>query len=164
MRQENIAKKARRQSVKQRRRFSHLALSGLTFIGLVSLMLSACQSVNMRGAATKEQVVDVYVRALESKDERSILSLIPETHIAEQAIQAKVAQLGGHDIQEMRVNYSSPIKPQFAVAEIRGWYVADKSEKLEFKDKINLKQDDGRWYLIMGRARNGVVDTPAQVR
>lgn len=69
---------------------------GVTLLGVLLLTLPAGNSADARGATTKEEVVEAYLHALERKDERTILLLIPHTPIAEQAVRAKVEQLGGH--------------------------------------------------------------------
>jgi len=129
---------------------------GVTLLGVLLLTLPACNSANARGAETKEQVVDAYLYALERKDERSILLLIPHTHIAEQAVRAKLEQLGGHALRAVQVDYLSDFGPKMAKVTIRGVYMETQNEPVEFRDEIYIRQIEDRWYLILGRHKDGI--------
>jgi hypothetical protein len=109
-----------------------------------------------RGAETKEEVVDAYLNALERGDEQSILMLIPETHIAEQEVKAKVEQLGGHVFRDVRVDYRQEFGPQRAMATVRGVYTTPLNERVEFREELNLQRIGSRWYLILGRHQEGI--------
>lgn len=128
----------------------------VTLLGMLLLILSACNSAIARGAETKEQVVDAYLYALERKDERSMLLLIPHTHIAEQAVRAKVEQLGGHALREVQVDYLSDFGPKMAKVTIRGVYMETQNELDKFRDEIYIRQIEDRWYLILGRHKEGI--------
>lgn len=125
---------------------------GVTLFGVFLLLLPACTR-SMRGAETKEDVVDAYLNALERRDEQSILMLIPESHIAEQEVKAKVEQLGGHVFHEVRVNYRQEFGPQRAMVTVQGVYSGPLNERVEFREELNLVHIDGRWYLILGQYR-----------
>ncbi|MBD2479652.1 MULTISPECIES: hypothetical protein [Nostocaceae] len=124
--------------------------------------------INWRGGTTPEDVVDAYVRALEKKDQNLMLRLVPGSYSSEQAVQDKVTQLGGHDIKEIQVSYTK-IKPHIAIANIEGWYIDSKGERVNFKDTINLRYESGsflvfykgRWYLNLGRNKNPINLGPA---
>lgn len=133
---------------------------GITFLlGMLSLSLVACQSADVRGAATKERVVDIYLRALENQDVHAILLLTPPTHIAEQAARAKVEEFGGHTLHNVQVGYLSEFGPRMAQVTVKGMRIGSNNEHVEFKDQIYLRQIEGRWYLILGQHREGLPAT-----
>lgn len=119
----------------------------------------ACQSADVRGAATKEQVVDIYLRALENQDVHAILLLTPPTHIAEPAVRAKVAEFGGHTFRNVQVDYLSEFGPKMAQVTVQGLRIGSNNEHVEFRDQIYLRQIEGRWYLILGQHREGLPAT-----
>ena len=141
--------------MQQVQRISQRALSGrVTVIVILLMMLSACNLVNQRGAATREKVVNTYLYALEKKDERAIISLISRDYQAEQAVQAKVAQLGGRKLSDVQVCYQEVIGPQNVNVTIQGFYsksLGAASERVKFKDTLIIQNGGGRWYLILGR-------------
>jgi hypothetical protein len=137
---------------KCRRMRQSVSWIGVTLLGVLFLLLPACTR-SIRGAETKEEVVDTYLNALERKDEQSILMLIPESHIAEQEVKAKVKQLGGHIFREVRVNYRQEFGLQRAMVTVQGVYSGPLNERVEFREVLNLEYIHGRWYLILGQYR-----------
>ncbi len=135
--------------------FSRRALGrGVTFTGALLLTLSSCNLINKQGAATREDVVSTYLRALEKKDERAISSLISEDYQAEQAAQVKVAQLGGRELYDVQVCYQEVVGPQNVNVTIQGFYdkgLGAVSGRAKFKDTLIVQSVGGRWYLILGK-------------
>ncbi len=147
--------------VKQIRRVCGLLPSlGVILSGVLLLILSACSPNSARGATTKEALVETYLRALEQKDRGSILSLVPENLVAEQAVQAKIEQFGGHTFRQTQVDYSPPIHPLWVRVVIRGTYISPQNDQIEFNDELILHQMDGRWYLMVGQDRIAVSPPP----
>lgn len=149
------------QSTKSLRNFT-LNL-GLALSIALPILLEGCDFKNSYGADTPDQVVEQYLLALEKKDEELMLKLVPRRYSAEQAVEDKIAQLGGHKIQEYKVVYAKP-KPVFLRANVQGFYTNDGVRK-KFDDTLTivyeggsiLELNKGRWYLIMGK---GDVPTP----
>ena len=141
--------------MQQIQRISQRALSGrVTVIVILLMMLSACNLVNKRGAATREKVVNTYLYALEEKDERAIISLISRDYQAEQAVQAKVAQLGGRKLSDVQVCYQEVVGPQNVNVTIQGFYnksLGAASGRVKFKDTLIVQNGGDRWYLILGK-------------
>ena len=137
-------------------------LSGVILFGVLLLILPACGSTNIRvrGAITKEALLEAYLHALEQKDEKAILLLVPETLIAQYAIQAKIEQFGGHVFHRVQIDYIPQVHPQWVRVVIRGVYINPQNEQVEFSDEIILHQMDNRWYLMLGQHRNAVSPPP----
>jgi hypothetical protein len=130
------------------------------------LILSGCGFTNTRGANTREEVVETYLESLKTKDEKLMLQLIREELSAQTAIQDKITQLGGHQIQDRKILYEEVIKPQLVSVTIQGTYNGGKEK---FADKISLSYEmvssnSGRWFLILGKGKSNVLPphvTPA---
>lgn len=129
------------------------------------LILSACKMVTgglhpdvqqMRGAATKEQVVQRYLQSLEQMDADAIVQLTPPDHIANQEVQRKLASFGGHKLQNIRVQYKAPVGPLWVRVIIQGAFRNEQGKEVVFNDELNLQQITDRWYLMLGRSKNAV--------
>jgi tartrate dehydratase beta subunit/fumarate hydratase class I family protein len=112
-----------------------------------------------RGKKTKEEVVRAYIAALENKSEGSILSLIPETHSAGKDIHAKIQKFGGHSFQNVKVDYLSEFGPLMAKITIQGSYPTTENKMKEFTDKIYVQKIRTRWYLILGKMKQGIPES-----
>jgi hypothetical protein len=137
-----------------------MAQSGVILLGTLLLILSACRSTDRRGAVARETLVDAYLHALQLMDEQAMLLLVPETHTAQHAVQARIEQLGGHAFHQVRIDYVPPVHPQWARVVIRGVYTGSEDEQVEFRDEIILHRMDNRWYLMLGQDRNAVPPPP----
>jgi hypothetical protein len=149
------------QSAKSFRNFT-LTL-GLALSIALPVLLEGCSFKNSYGADTPDGVVEQYLLALEKKDEELMLKLIPRRYSAEQAVEDKITQLGGHKIQEYKVVYAKP-KPVFLQANVQAFYAHNGvSKKIEdtltivYEGGSILDLSKGRWYLLMGK---GNVPTP----
>ncbi len=106
--------------------------------------------------------MNTYLQALENRNERAILALIPENVVAEQAVQSKIAQLGGHDFRDLQVCYKEVIKPQYVKVQIQGAYLGVKGKEIKFKDLLTVEFIGGShigdrytWQLTsLGQLRN----------
>jgi hypothetical protein len=122
------------------------------------ILLEGCSFKNSYGADTPDRVVEQYLLALEKKDEGLMLKLIPRKYSAEQAVEDKIAQLGGHKIQEYKVFYAKP-KPVFWRANVQAFYIDDGGLRKTIDDTLTivyeggsiLDLNKGRWYLLMGK-------------
>ena len=139
---------------------------GLTFAVILLLIVYYSNFfVDRRNVNTKEALVDTYLSALERKDERAILSLIPNDRLAKQEVKAKVALLGGRSIQDRQVCYRELFKPQHQKVTIQCWYVGAKGQReAKFKDVLEIQSggapwyqgQGGRWYLLLGKRTGGL--------
>lgn len=128
---------------------------------ILYLLLFACQLPRERGAVTKEALVETYLRALQRRDERAILSLIPETQIAQEAVRDKIERFGGDTICWVRIEYTPLVNPRWVRVHLCG--VADKrmdSPPQEVCDEIILQKIGQRWYLMLGQHRDAVSPPP----
>jgi hypothetical protein len=127
-------------------------------ISLIAIVFSllAC-TANKNGAATPDRVVEQYLQALETKDDRLMLRLVPEKSQVDRAIESKIFKIGGHKIQDRQINYTKS-KPTFWNARLHGSFVDragikrkfDDSIAIEYQSKGQLKLYGGRWYLLLG--------------
>lgn len=129
----------------------------VALVGIVILTLAACNFVNKkspvtRGANTSEAVVNIYLRALEKRDKPSILPLIPEHLIGEQAVQAKIEELGGHNLREVQVDYLI-VKPHIKSVTIQGQYMSENVKDVKFKDQLYVSYFEPKWYLTIGQPK-----------
>jgi hypothetical protein len=123
---------------------------------LIVFSLQAC-SVNKHGAATPDRVVEQYLLALENKDDRLMLQLVPAKAQIDRVIEAKILRIGGHKIQDRQISYTKS-KPTFWNAKIQGFFVDragikrkfDDSIEIEYQSKGQVKLYGGRWYLLLG--------------
>ena len=132
------------------------SIFAIVLIALV-FSLQSCKAQNKHGAATPERIVEQYLSALESRNETSILRLMPEESLAEKEIKAKIDRFGGHKIQNRQINYTKPT-PTLWNAKMEGFYIDltgirkkfDDSIAIEYQNKGQVKLYRGRWYLLLG--------------
>ena len=135
------------------------SIFAIVLIALV-FSLQSCEAQNKHGAATPERIVEQYLSALESRNETSILRLMPEESLAEKEIKAKIGRFGGHKIQNRQINYTKPT-PTLWNAKMQGFYIDpsgirrkfDDSIAIEYQSKGQVKLYRGRWYLLLGKMR-----------
>jgi hypothetical protein len=128
--------------------------SRLLLIVIVMFWLQSC-TVDKRGAGTPDRVVEQYLLALETKNEKLMLELVPENSNFARAVKTKIDKIGGQKIQARQITYVKP-KPVLWEAKINGVTVDtngierkfDDSIVLEYQSKGELKLYAGRWYLI----------------
>ena len=128
-------------------------------IGIIAIVFSlqSCEAQNKHGAATPERIVEQYLSALESRNETSILRLMPEESLAEKEIKAKIGKFGGHKIQNRQINYAKPT-PTLWKAKLEGFYIDPTGVRQKFDDSIAIEYQNqgqvklyrGRWYLLLG--------------
>lgn len=107
--------------------------------------------------------MNTYLRALQKKDERSILSLIPEHLIGKQAVQAKIEKLGGHDLRFAQVCYL-PLKPLFKNVTIQDQYRDANGKNVKFKDQFSVSYFGHNWYLMIGKPKQPKPIPPTRLK
>lgn len=132
----------------------------VALIVFVILTLAACKFVNKKspvtgGADTPEAVVNTYLFALEKRDKSSILSLIPEHLIGEEAAQAKIEKLGGHDLRFSQICYL-PLKPHIKNVTIQGQYRDTNGKNVKYEDQFSVSYFEPKWYLMIGQAKQPI--------
>jgi hypothetical protein len=145
------------QTIKLSNKFSIYTRSILVIATLtIAYSLESCAARNKRGAATPNRVVEQYLLALETKDEKMMLNLAPENSILTKEVKAKIVKLGGSKIQNRKISYDKPT-PMLWNAKLRGIYVDRQGKDQNFEDSIvlqyqskgELKLYAGRWYLLL---------------
>jgi hypothetical protein len=118
------------------------------------LLLQSC-NVEKNGTSTPDQLVEQYLSALENKDEKLMLGIMPEHSVLTREIRAKIAKVGGYKIKSRQIIYNKSTSVLWN-AQIKGVYIDHQniSKKLEdiitiqYQNKGNLKAYAGRWYLL----------------
>lgn len=128
----------------------------LSILIVVSLgaLLSSFFLLHQSGR-TREEVVQAYVKALESKNATSMQNVILKTSTTEQLAKQKLQNIGGHQFSDIQVCYNE-IKPQLTIVTITGNYV-ESGQKRSFSERVSLiyergpfwKLYQGRWYLSL---------------
>lgn len=140
----------------QAKKLPYLICGQLTVSIAIVFALQAC-AVNKRGAPTPDRVVEQYLSALETKNEKLMLDLVPENSNLTQEVKTKIGKIGGRKIQDRQIVYTKP-KSSLWNAKIRGFYLDRSGTKQKFEDSIvleyqnkgDLKLYAGRWYLLLG--------------
>lgn len=124
-------------------------------IMIVILLLQSCNA-DKNGTSTPDQLVEQYLSALENKNEKLLLGIVPEHSVLTREIKAKIAKTGGHKIQNRQIIYDKST-PILWNAQIKGVYIDRQNTSKKFEDIItiqyqnkgHLKSYAGRWYLLM---------------
>ncbi|WP_446378787.1 hypothetical protein [Coleofasciculus sp. E2-BRE-01] len=104
------------------RRLLNNSANAIIFLNFsLCAVLGGCNFGTVRGADTPERVVEQYILGLEQQKENVILQLIPKEYVAEQAVEDKISQFGGHEVEEYSVVYNE-VKPVFLIANIKGMW------------------------------------------
>jgi hypothetical protein len=118
--------------------------------------VQSCEAPNKQGAATPERVVEQYLLALETKNEKLILQLAPEQSMLTPEIKAKILKFGGRKVRNITTDYDKSTAVLWS-AKIAGNYVDGQKNNRSFTDTIviqyqkkgELKAYAGRWYLLL---------------
>jgi hypothetical protein len=125
-------------------------------IGFFLVTIQSCTFFDKRGASTREEVVSIYLQALEAKDEAAIQRLVPEDYAATEVIGEKVNRLGSRKLEQIKISYQELQKPSSLKVLIEGDYY-DKplpnGKKLHSTDQIFMHSAGNRWYLILGQPK-----------
>jgi hypothetical protein len=135
---------------------------GIVFIGVLSFLLIRYFIVEQRGANTKEQLVAHYITALRDQNADQMIALLPSSHtIDREELSAIFGEVAGKDLKTFEV-FSIPSEtPTITILDLRE--APTENEVLgELIGRIYLQQQNGRWYLLLGRDKNGLSpDTPS---
>lgn len=130
----------------------------LSVIAIILLgTLFALFFLPQQGERTREEIVQAYLQALESRNETTIQKVALKTPATEELIKQKLQELGGHQFSDLQTCYSE-IKPQLTIATITGSYV-ESSQKRSFSERVSLvyergpfwKLYQGRWYISLSK-------------
>jgi hypothetical protein len=135
--------------VTSRRRFT----ANVVLIATI-VVLQACNAHQKLGAATPDRVVEQYLLALETKDEKLMAKLQPEDNV-NKSTAGIIARLGGHKLQDPQIQYTKT-KPTLWQAKITATYLDRNNIRQKFVDTIAIgyegkeswKLYSGRWYLL----------------
>ena len=131
------------------------------FFGILSVTLLGTLFVSFlllqQDMRTREDAVQAYMEALESKNAMSIQEVILKTPETEEIVKQKLQQLGGYQFSNLKFCYSE-IKPQLTIVTITGDYI-ESSQKRSFSERVSLiyergpfwKMYQGRWYVSLSK-------------
>jgi uncharacterized lipoprotein YehR (DUF1307 family) len=125
-------------------------------LGIFLTTIQSCDFFHERGAATREELVSTYLRALEKKDAQVILNLIPEDYAAKQVVEEKINRLGDRKLELLTISYQELQKPDSIKVIIEGSYY-DKplpnGKRFQSMDQLFIHASGNRWYLILGKQK-----------
>jgi hypothetical protein len=127
-------------------------------IGATALLAAggAISAMKPKGEASPLVLIDRYLNALEQKDANAIAAINADGYQADQAIQAKLTQWGGHKVEKREV-FRTRTSTDALRLKIYGSYQQDGKTK-SFEDSVNLVYRQGgllptsgtRWQLAIG--------------
>lgn len=128
--------------------------SNIVLIAIV-IALQACNADRKLGAATPDRVVEQYLLALETKDEKLMAKLQPEDDVSKDTAET-IARLGGHKLQDLQIKYTKA-NPALWHAKITATYLDRNNIRQTFVDTIAIIYDgkeswklySGRWFLAL---------------
>jgi hypothetical protein len=131
---------------------------GISIIAMVAIVfcLQGCRINNKNGAATPDQIVEQYLLALETKDEKLLIQLTPQDVVIPKAMKAKIIRIGGYKIKDRQTTYLKST-PSLWSAKLKGSYVDRQGKDNKFEDSIVIQYQSkgevklyaGRWYLLL---------------
>lgn|GEM_PF-2118355 len=135
---------------------------GIVLIGVLSLFVVRYFVVETRGAKTKEELITNYILAIRQEDTNQIVSLTPRSHVVSQSeLHDILVKTGGKKLERVQVSSLPSESPQLEIVKLSGAF-AKNGEWLEFTDLLYLQRINQRWYLLLGRDKNGLpVDAPS---
>ncbi|MDQ3249791.1 MAG: hypothetical protein M3Q45_11375 [Chloroflexota bacterium] len=135
---------------------------GIVLLGALSLLLFRYFIAVQRGADTEEQVVAQYIAALRAKNADQIIALIPASHtITRKELDAIIAEAAAKDLRAVEVAYMPSEAGYIAIVDLHE-APDEGGAPGELIGRIYLQRQNERWYLSLGRARNGVpTDAPS---
>ena len=131
-------------------------------LGVLSFLLIRYFIVEQSGANTKEEVVAQYIAALRAQSADQMIALMPSSHtIDREELSAIFGEAAGKDLKTFEV-FSTPSEtPTITILDLHET-PAENEVLGELIGRIYLQQQNGRWYLLLGRAKNGLSpDTPS---
>ncbi|GGU41114.1 hypothetical protein [Lentzea flava] len=126
----------------------------MAFAGLG--LLAGCSTAPDTGADAPRAAVDAYVQALNARDAQALSRLAPPGNDATDDIRRRIDTNGGRDIRLTNADISSETTPDVAAARLTGTSSAG-----DYSERITLARTDGRWYVVLGEARQNPSKQPA---
>ncbi len=117
------------------------------------------------GKASKEEVVATYLEGLTQRNAKKISRIVHPLFKADNEIRAKIDELGGNEFKDITVTYKKAY-PEFLPARVNahitGKMITPKGTELPFDEIIETDGFvDGKFYLVIGEARNPVPEDEA---
>jgi hypothetical protein len=131
-------------------------------IVIVALVIIGLQFTNRQGETTKEEVIAKYIIAIQQENSEQITRLLPNSHTINQSeLNTLIRSSGGKTLEITQISDIPSESPQFEVVKLTGTYKRN-TESVEFTNILYLQKTSNRWYLILGRDKNGLAtDVPS---
>lgn len=108
------------------------------------------------GFATPEDLLNHYITAIRQENPTQIANLLPDTHrIDKSELDRMIAHAGGKMLDQFQISYLPSESPQLMLVKLSGSY-QENLERVEFSDTLYLQKIDNRWFLLLGRDKNGI--------
>jgi hypothetical protein len=117
------------------------------------LLLIAGTPMNQRKTSTPNELAQAYIKALKSGNAKQIQHLVPETHEATQEINRKIDEFKKKNPTHIKFIYTPSEFPNHGQITIRG---ETRSSSKGFLDQLYCKRINNRWFLVLGKHRNGI--------
>ncbi len=135
---------------------------GIVLLGVLSFLLVRYFVVEQSGADTREQVVAQYITALREQSADQIIALMPPSHTIERKELDKIIlEAAAKELKAVQASDIPSETPTIIIVDLHETR-AENEVLGELIGRIYLQQQNGRWYLLLGRAKNGLSpDTPS---
>lgn len=129
---------------------------------VVALVIIGLQFTNRQGETTKKEVVAKYIMAIRQENPEQIVRLLPNSHTINQSeLNALISGSGGKTLEITQISDIPSESPQFEIVKLAGTYKRN-TESVEFENILYLQKTNNRWYLILGRDKDGLpTDVPS---
>lgn len=135
-----------------------------TLILLLLLIISGCSSgafnPTRKGQDSPQQIVDLYLSALQSGDEQLLVSLIMPGYDAESAIQNKIQHYGNTKLTDVQIEYLPTESSYFVTANLRAKSTDETDTTTDITDQLHLQKQDEEWFIILGTPTNAPSPAP----
>lgn len=101
-----------------------------------------------RGKPTKEELLANYIQGLKENNAKQIIKLVPRNYDAEEVAKQKVTSLHNSNFNNLKIVYKELMSPYHLEATINND---------SFNDIVYIKRIQKRWYLLLGKARDAVL-------
>ena len=135
---------------------------GVTLLIVIVLGVIALQFIDKRGAATKEEVIDQYILAIQQEKPEQIVKLLPRSHQISQAeLTHLIVDSGGSALATTQISAIPSESPLVDIVKLVGTY-KENGKSIQFTHMLYLQKMNNRWYLILGHDQNGLpIDAPS---
>lgn len=101
-----------------------------------------------KGKPTKEELMANYIQGLKENNIKQIIKLVPRNYDAEKVAEQKATSLRNSNFNNLKITYKELMSP----------YLLEVTMNNDsFNDIVYIKRIRKRWYLLLGKARDAVL-------